>query len=372
MVNPYRERHPVWKRRHRLMNPHPVVMQKYTLSNVTPSSVTIPFTSGAYSASLYNGLIYGVCTNFLQSTGYPNTLPNIVLPVNRAYQTALSKQDPQKVGAGENLGELGETLRMLRHPLQSLHEWFKLLLHVSVKKRRHNRFLTSAQALSDTWLEYRYGIMPVVYTIVDVMALVEKMVWDGFLVTKGSHEPIVTTEVTSIDIPIGDFAVAIRRTRVRTSQATVIITGAPDYKTSVWDQTGLRASNLPFIAVELTRLSFVLEWFVGVSSWMRTIIPYANRYIHSVQLCTKTSCVDTYEDTGTLCFYQGSQIRYVGGGKVTTTLEQLNRELNPQIELRLEMGSGISNCLRLLDSLSLALGPSMALVGKMLKFVRTK
>jgi hypothetical protein len=73
------------------------------------------------------------------------------------------------VSAGEDLGELAQTARLLRSPLKSL----RSLLTSTVDS--HNRALRIpnvskvAKALADTALEYRFGIKPLVSTIAGAM-----------------------------------------------------------------------------------------------------------------------------------------------------------------------------------------------------------
>lgn len=359
-------------RRARQLRPHPVIISRYIVE-CTPDVVDVPY-NGPYtnSSHLENGLQYIVMC-LAKSTGYNQTLPNIELPVSKAYQSALKKQNPMKLGLGENLGEIRETLMMLRQPLQSLSGLLTDFAKTVKRKRKFNgRHLTStAKAAADTWLEYRYGIMPLVYTAVDTMSLVQKMVWDGFLITKGSHEPIVSETVTQANGVCGDFSVLYSKTSTKTSKVVCTITGEPNNPTTLLDQLGLGVQNWPFIAIELTRLSFVLEWFVDVSGWLRTIVPYDNRYLHSVQLSYKHSHVDVYESTSVTNRYALKQPQ-PGGAKVTCTQEQLDRVVNPYIPIELNWGSGISTTKRLLDSLSLGFAPTSKLAGKLLSSIRNR
>lgn len=350
----------IWrKRRLYQMHPHPCTILRYNVEalghvDVIPRSVS-------YDYHQENGFRRGVLESLTQ-TGFDNRLPTDLLPASQAYQKAMGKQDPMQLNLSENLGEIRETIKMLRNPLQGISRYLRRLGSIATKKQKnmskadHAKYL--CDALTGSWLEYRYGIMPLVYTSVDLLTIIQKMYFDGFLITKGSHEPIVTKEVTKSSYRVGDLYYNGSRLRTRTSQVYCIVTGAPDYVNSWQDTFGLRVTNIPFVALELTRLSFVLEWFVNVSSMMRQAIPFENRYIHSVQLSYKTSCVDEYTVDDVHNVYNPS-VPFQSAGAVKATTEQLVRQVNPQIPIELNFGTGISSLKRLLDSISLGLEPGV-------------
>jgi hypothetical protein len=352
-------------RRARQMNVNPTVMSKYQL-DVNADVLEAPRAATSYSIC-ENGWAYGVLATLLQSTGYRQTLPSANLPVTRAYQKALKKQDPMILNLAENLGEIKETLELLTHPLRKLHLLFADLFLKSKRLRRGSkgRGIQSAEALAATWLEYRYGIMPLVYTSVDLLTIIQKMYYDGFLITKGSHEPIVEKSSRNVSVLASEYIYFGTHEQVKTSKVTAIITGMPEHPSNKWDRLGFRITNIPFVLWELTTLSFVLEWVWDVSGFLRQFIPYENRIIRSVQLCYKRTVEDYYIPS------EGYNIRYpagrtkVQGAGVKATQSELIRQVNPYIPLAIEMGGGVDSIKRTLDSLSLGLSPMIDLVNKM-------
>lgn len=351
--------------RHRLLNPHPAIMVKSIIES-SGGRVTLPVPATKL-ATLVDGLQYGVASSILPPVGYTKNLKQENLPISACYQSALKKQDPMQLDLGTNLGEMRETISMLRSPLRSLASLLREVIVVSKKQRfkRRGAFRTMSNALASTWLEYRYGVMPLVYTVVDILKLLDNIRGVGLYVTKGSHPPVTSSSVTLSDVVVGDFIVKIRQQRVWESKATVIIAGSPDYHYSLLDALGLRVTNVPFIALELTKLSFVLEWFVDVNGFLRQIIPFENRYIHNYQVCIKHSVIETFTDDGTFCLYQGNQRTQSSGAVVTRTYEMLDRAVNPPIDVKLNIGSGISSVKRALDAISLGLKPTLDLISKL-------
>lgn len=84
---------------------------------------------------------------------------------------ALSRIDKTPYGFMEDLGEIGETVRFLRNPTQSLFN-----LSAAFKKRAYRdkihkikRWKKRADALSDLWLSYRFAASPLLRSIHDLM-----------------------------------------------------------------------------------------------------------------------------------------------------------------------------------------------------------
>lgn len=101
---------------------------------------------------------------------------NVALPltgaaVTRATNQAISKlynqikQIQTSVNAGEDLGEFGKTLKMLRSPLQSLIRLSHDVVNGHLNAFNYNKAKHIAKALADTTLEYNFGIRPIISTV---------------------------------------------------------------------------------------------------------------------------------------------------------------------------------------------------------------
>lgn len=81
----------------------------------------------------------------------------------RAYSKFLSRiyKAQQEIQSLVCFGELGQTLRMLRHPLESLRNGFSDYLRTVKSRGSKSRTRNSmTRVVSDTWLEYNFGFKP--------------------------------------------------------------------------------------------------------------------------------------------------------------------------------------------------------------------
>jgi hypothetical protein len=86
------------------------------------------------------------------------------------------------------MGELRETLRMLRNPAKSLFESAKNDYLGALKKRKHRDPKNWARGLSGAWLEWVFGVMPLVS---DINGVVDSL--DRF-----NSDPIVSRVITAV------------------------------------------------------------------------------------------------------------------------------------------------------------------------------
>lgn len=92
--------------------------------------------------------------------------------LSRAVQDFLDDIDAKSSAfeAGQDIGEYKETLHSIRHPLQSLRDkvlnYFTLLTKV---KRSYYNPISLRKALTDTYLEWRFGINPLVSDVADAI-----------------------------------------------------------------------------------------------------------------------------------------------------------------------------------------------------------
>lgn len=85
--------------------------------------------------------------------------------IERLYQRLSSFESSAQ--AGEDLGEISQTLKMLRSPLRPIRrELVKVIKHHKAALNMRTA-KSSAKALADTVLEYRFGVVPLVNTLTD-------------------------------------------------------------------------------------------------------------------------------------------------------------------------------------------------------------
>jgi len=211
--------------------------------------------------------------------------------VQRALLKAYGKLGSSKANIGETLGEIHETLMFLRHPFQQLRDFLcsnnlrnlgllNRLLHYQKSGlwvEPGSRTLTGVKAASvaaNTWLEFRYGFMPLVLTVKDLIELVQE-----------KSRPFDATAILAkrskitVEVPV-NMNGALKYTVMGNTQVDLAYRGLDKY--TFRGTVNYRVSNLPTwqnnlgispkfapeLAWELTRLSFVVDWWFDVSSYL--------------------------------------------------------------------------------------------------------
>lgn len=214
-------------------------------------------------------------------------------------QKILAKTSASDFDAGVNLGELRETLEMLRSPLKGVRDF------LSRTARRPSESVASyasrlGGASAQTWMEYRYGIRPLISTIEDLIDLYQKglSVQDGRLYRKRGKLQVMQqgkTEFRTVTFSsfTGGQTITTTTSESYTGGVYYTYTGIP----SAAEKLGIDMSALPGIAWELTRLSFVWDWFLGVGNWIESLRAELNRSIAGAYVSHKVLATTTISFT---------------------------------------------------------------------------
>jgi hypothetical protein len=213
------------------------------------------------------------------------TMPSAMTDLSdRALQTAYGRVRQADLSLGESIGELRETLQTIRNPLSALREFlsqnsFKHL-HNLIKLQKQAKLAKlgklSVQGLkdaSDTWLELRYGLRPLVITIRDVMEMVAETGRKEFNPSTIRRARAKKKRETKTSLPTfisGEsyFGYQLTPTRVDELTAYASVQYRQEYALTSAEKFGLSPEFLPEIAWELTRLSFVVDWLFTIGPWL--------------------------------------------------------------------------------------------------------
>lgn len=238
-----------------------------------------------------------------------NNLKDVVL------QRAYAKVGSAAAAQGENLGELRETLAMLRNPLGSLRDFLwrdagrRMSLVRSLAdlykpaRRQAARSLTklSLGTATATWMELRYGLRPLVMTIQDIATQLQKQKRKIDLNRIYSARSYLERESRT---PVRRLLAATEcaNTRNVTAVCTGVVTTSANasvqYMYNVLppgvDTWGLNLQYLPETAWELTRMSFVWDWLISIGPWLESwrINPSISILGDAAGLKTKKEMVD--------------------------------------------------------------------------------
>lgn len=172
------------------------------------------------------------------------------------------------------LGELRETLHLIKHPLQSFRRSLDLY-HNALRRRRKGSRRHRERVVSDTWLEFQYGWGPL---ISDIESGVEAL--RRFSRTPVRFKPVraqgkTTTllDQQNFGVSVGGFGYNIEH--IASFEANVRYYGAVDLATQgldvVTSNLGLRFDRFVPTLWELLPYSFLADYFTNIgdiiSSW---------------------------------------------------------------------------------------------------------
>lgn len=293
------------------------------------------------------------------------TTTDIMSMVVQASTAAMGKVAPPTIQGLVTLGELRETIHMLRNPFQNLVKFLESVKRTS----RYKRWRASRQAgnlsefLQAEWMRYRYGIRPFISELQAGLSAVEAILANGEKPRYTARSKIEVSQ-SSIEVPTltdGTYNVQTRASYLH----KVIVRAGVLYD---WDLDfqgtgsilGLRASDVPAALWELTTLSFVLDWFVNIGDYISAITPVAGvtRLAEWYTVTEELSALRTASNpTLTPAALSGGwALAYASGGTDYETIVRSHRECVLPVGLTLKPFAlaRVSSDARLIDSIILA------------------
>lgn len=222
----------------------------------------------------------------LDSANLVRTQAAVMLPANDPvnlrrwrWNKALSKIDNSLFDGGVELGELRETLEMLRNPFKSLRDLLnkdneKLRRGIMASLRNIWEFMRnvkrSGSVASDTWLEVRYGVRPLLNTI---QSITEAVAADLEAADLSIHRRV--SQTTSRQTKKSTILINSRYRVHLSADKTELVYGKAYYRRFI-DQgidsaIGFAPQQIPEVVWEWTRLSFVWDWIVGIGPFLGAI-----------------------------------------------------------------------------------------------------
>lgn len=267
-------------------------------------------------------------------------------------QKAYASMKEAELDVGVMLGELRETIEGLRNPIQALRQWLRLWNKLS-KRGKRPKLSDTLNMLSGSWLEWRYGIQPLIYSIQDIIEHVQsqsRAMEDKLLRQRGKVQYEKSYKLTGSTMP-----------QSYSLEGTTEILAKHKYVSKVFykmtrpltwqERYGLDALKIPGIALELTRLSFVWDWFFSVGDWLSSITPSDARSVHGSVTSQKSTVVSTTRATA-IKFY-GLVPAKVSGGLYEVTYEKLDRRINQPLALTPLVNRQKLSLKRTIDGISL-------------------
>lgn len=236
---------------------------------------------GYYYEYLYEGPIGSIPYVNVYIWGRP-TVASMQTERDITLQKAYAKVGAALFSGGENIGEIRETLNFLRHPLKDLRDFLlkdrkrnlKLLraLLASNTKDGSSILKISGKTAANTWLELRYGLRPLVYDVISAIKLVMKKVetFDPSRI-RVARSKLNRHRVASGNCSGGN-SVQLKVDGRYYAEHDITVMSCVYFKQahelSMSRKLGIDICNIPETIWELTRLSFVVDWFINVGAWL--------------------------------------------------------------------------------------------------------
>lgn len=334
---------------------NPVVIRKQTAS-CSPASFTTDRREtwpGVYQEDSIGGHLGAWAAYWLdawvKTTNYDYSSSAAGLSLQRAY----SKMYEPDFDVGMIIGELRETIS----GFSNLGSGIRDLIKQYNRLRKAGRSLppsATLNMLSGEWLEFRYGIMPLIYTAQDLIKHVEdgiNRLGDKLLRKRGRVRP-ADSSVDLILEPRGfvsNYTIGGSGTLSRSYKMTSSVMYKLTRKLTFRDIYGLNLHDLPRIVWELTTLSFVWDWFFGIGDWLESFTIDSSR--HVVGSTTSLKAVTTFQLSGK-AYHYGQPSRC---GKSDFTLESqiLDRRVNQTLPSLPVMDKSALSLKRQIDAISL-------------------
>lgn len=267
-----------------LSNSETITRNKVIMLDQVNAVISFPHVSGDPSRNLgYQSHIakWIECFHWDRRPNVPEFIPVLEVPdiessVNAAKSSVISSAQSSfdalttAAEGKEAIEMIVGALRAVRHPLTSF---------INAAKA-----LKSPKEVSSLWLQYRYGIMPLVMTVKDALALLDQR--EAIFLTERSNENGNSNE-SSYDGPYThiyaedrhDFLVrGISKARYATSQLQLA------------DQININ----PFLTGwELVTFSFVIDWFLNVGDFIQaktmSILDVSEQRVNAYSVTTRST-----------------------------------------------------------------------------------
>lgn len=284
-------------------------------------------------------------------------------------QKAFSKACSPDLDVGIILGELRETVAGIANPLSALRKYIKQFNRLVYMKGGRGLVKTSVPSrpkmtdtlnmLSGSWLEWRYGITPLIITIESAIKHFQdtaRTLEGKLLRAKGKVKVARKSTAYSYTTTLGAlFSVrwnGVVETDVTTTSKLYYIADTP---LTFAERYGFDILSAPGVALELVHLSFVVDWFFSVALWLDSIKFFLQGKRTIKGSCTSQRVSSTFKVLSCEAVLNPSvNSWYQTGSGFTMSLESLERRVNQTLPLIPAVNPASLSLQRQVDALTLA------------------
>lgn len=267
-------------------------------------------------------------------------------------QREVSTEVWSKIGTGstemwESVAELRQTISMLNSPVNRLQDLSKRLLQ-SVSRGNTGRALV--KEISDGYLMYRYGVLPLMRDISSMISSLEKEGGEKEVTSRANGQ--ISAHSFSSGAAVGQFTYPWK-TEVN-DVVTVRGMHLDKGHISIANTFGFDFRGLAMLPLQLTSYSFVADWFSNLSSYVRSTIPAFGW--QSLGGCLVTTRVTSTSYTlGTLTNNDPGNITLISGPTGSSSIISVSTTRGSLLDSSFELRSnfGFDRFTRTADALSL-------------------
>jgi len=248
--------------------------------------------------------------------------------VAEVWTSCLAKRGEGRANYLESLAELDKAFRMVATPLENLTSLIKSLRGSGKRMKGYERVAAGSKAhirfVSAEWLRFRYGVMPIISDVKAALAALERghsskpELFTAKSSGSGSGRRTSSGLIPSTSFELNYLKVTYEYREVRAYYHE-------RYIKSFWNDLGFNFRNLLGLPWELTRYSFVVDWFGNVGDLIYANIPRVNVQDIGGQVVVKTE-KKTYWLPSTLV--NKTPLSWTITGGVSDTVEISSSEYN--------------------------------------------
>lgn len=225
----------------------------------------------------------------------------------RAKLLALSNIDKTPYAFGEDLGEIGETIRFLKSPFSSMlsmtKDWTRQKKRIV--KRKNTSVRRKAELLSDAFLEFQFAFSPLLRSTYDLVEASQVAVADKRPDERYSARGFARdTNSNQVSETFSGYTFERTIFQEWEGHATILYT-VSNPATGWRAKYGLRAKDFPLTLWQIAPLSFMVDRVIDISSAVSAVMNLGDP---SVKIVTGSYRYKSYEQR-TLC---NTQAVYTG------------------------------------------------------------
>jgi hypothetical protein len=284
----------------------------------------------------------------------PEILPGIddetqIEPLRRELSTRVySERGRSESNLFETLAEYDQAVGMFHRPLGRLHNFLDKVEGVAGVKRKAGVLVSGASSL---WLQYRYGLRPIVSDIANIAEGLKKL-HDRRRQTTRANGAVSSTRQYSYSTYLGilkvDFVVN------STASIRLRAMALDDFESSQAFDIGFSPKGIITLPWELIPYSFVADWFLNIGDYIGALVPAIGWNLLGDALSQVTQTVSITKIVGaTLTSSSYALITPPTGGLMGVRTVQTRQPLS-QPSLVIKNDFRFDNIVRVIDSLTLA------------------